>query len=1726
MAQIIRHRKGVLESVSSATKRKAELMIITGSSGITSTNSNAMIFFGDGTDATAGNKILYGTSTPDLSGASYSTAVDGIPYYNTSENKLYILAKGGNIEVSSNTDGTNIFSSSLQVANDFTSDGRSLDLGTGNFDANSISADGSLNVSGVSRLGVISGSNMRLTGNAIIDGNITLGGNINIGDTSADTVSFGGEVASDIIPSATNTYDLGSATDKFAEVHATTIYGAISASNGIVSGSSQIVLTSVDGYSSYSTSVTNAQNAQDARLTALETETGSIDTAQGVQDGRLTALETETGSIASEQSVQDGRLTALEVFSASAELNDVELFATASDQESRLDTIEDSLGGGGSIGSRVTSLETFSASAELNDVELFATASDQEGRLDFIEAKTLVSSSAQIVTKLNNQNVDFGNGDITANSFSGDGASLTNIPLGTATTGNYVASLVAGAGITLTNNSGEGATPTIATVQDISDSASPTFDTLTITGDLNVAGTTTTTNQSTLTVSDSKIFLADGNAGDSIDAGIIFNYNSASVDNTAGIFRDATDGSITFYGAYTGSGAIGNTIDVTDGGYTLGTVKAGTFEGALDWSNIANKPDTELTVTLGGTVTGTGTVELTDLGDATLIITSSIPANTNLTLNDLIIDGNLTVTGTQTVTNNETISSDSPIQILNSSGSGNPDVGLVAKYDDGGTEKVNGFFRDATDGVWKVFDGSTQNVDESTLINTANAGYGLATFQAAALSGSLDFSYLENVPDPTITINAGGDLSGSAETTLTDLADGTLNLDLTLPTTSNLTFNSLNISSDLSVTGDISTDNLEASGDITASAGAQIGTNLTVGGNATVTGDVSADNLTVTGNLTVSGTTTTVDSTTVQIGDNIIELNGTGATNGGLLVNDPDGPLSGSLLWDGTGNYWKAGGAGEESKILVAGGMGVVSGSSQISADQTTGWADDIKVQLDANTVISSSAQVDLEFVVGDTDDVNEGSTNLYYTDTRVKTKLNADGVISGSSQVDIDTVSGFTSYSSSVDTRINDLDGNLDGNIKTKLDAETVISGSSQVVLANTDSSSFDTDSVAEGTNLYYTDARVKTKLDAETVVSGSSQITLTQTDSGSFSTDMVGEGANLYYTDARVKTKLDAETVVSGSSQVTTDASRGEILIKDTNSDDIGGSNIFSDGDDLISIGTTTANVGDLGSGNQLSLYGASTTSGIVSFDIGGTAKSFDYVSSDVRYLDTNAGVSVAIKANANSGTAWVFDTDGDLVSGGGSGTSGALWAGKAVINGDISGSNLLLTGDAKIDGDITLGGNITIGDGSADSLTINADIESDIRPNADNTYDLGATTLRYAEIHGTNIFGAIKATNGVISGSAQLLNVATDFGSGRVSGDNFGDEAGTSTFTGSFVGDGSALTGLVTDLRISGSTGNDVVSLLSDDLTFAGGTAISVAVTDNTITVNASDASTSAKGIASFDADDFSVTSGNVAIKAGGVRGSNLNADVAGTGLTYNVGNQEIDVDYGSTAGSAVEGNTTISVSGTTNEIEITGTTAQALGGGASYTIGLPDDVTIGNNLTVTTDASVGGNMTVTGNLSVLGTTTTVDSTTVQIGDNILELNVGGAQTDAGLLVTDTQAPNTASGSLLWDGTNDYWKAGALGSEKELARLNGDNDTNTVQKIDANGLLVDSTITDDGTDVSLSGDLTIVGLSAGANGGFIYTDSNNKLQVVNATNAGDVIQWDGSSFVASNGLDGGTF
>jgi len=131
---------------------------------------------------------------------------------------------------------------------------------------------------------------------------------------------------------------------------------------------------------------------------------------------------------------------------------------------------------------------------------------------------------------------------------------------------------------------------------------------------------------------------------------------------------------------------------------------------------------------------------------------------------------------------------------------------------------------------------------------------------------------------------------------------------------------------------------------------------------------------------------------------------------------------------------------------------------------------------------------------------------------------------------------------------------------------------------------------------------------------------------------------------------------------------------------------------------------------------------------------------------------------------GEPYVNTTLGTLQIGGESGdiTLGASGTGSQGSFAGISGSSLDITGNAKIDGNLTLGGTITIGDNSSDNVVVNADLSSSIIPNNDNSFDLGSTSFRYRAIHGTNIYGAINATNGVVSGSSQVVDILSSLNS----------------------------------------------------------------------------------------------------------------------------------------------------------------------------------------------------------------------------------------------------------------------------------------------------------------------------------------------------------------------------
>lgn len=86
------------------------------------------------------------------------------------------------------------------------------------------------------------------------------------------------------------------------------------------------------------------------------------------------------------------------------------------------------------------------------------------------------------------------------------------INLGTDTTGNYVASLVAGTGVTLSNNSGEGATPTVSIGQSVATNSDVAFNSVTAGGvEVGLFSSMITTSSGDLTISPASLKVNIGN---------------------------------------------------------------------------------------------------------------------------------------------------------------------------------------------------------------------------------------------------------------------------------------------------------------------------------------------------------------------------------------------------------------------------------------------------------------------------------------------------------------------------------------------------------------------------------------------------------------------------------------------------------------------------------------------------------------------------------------------------------------------------------------------------------------------------------------------------------------------------------------------------------------------------------------------------------------------------------------------------------------------------------------------------------------------------------------------------------------------------------------------------------------------------------------------------------------------------------------------------------------
>ena len=175
-------------------------------------------------------------------------------------------------------------------------------------------------------------------------------------------------------------------------------------------------------------------------------------------------------------------------------------------------------------------------------------------------------------------------------------------------------------------------------------------------------------------------------------------------------------------------------------------------------------------------------------------------------------------------------------------------------------------------------------VNAKGLVTAASEVVISSTLDLAADSGS-DNGVL--IGTDTLTVSGGTGVS-------TSVSGDTITIDIgqAVATTSNVTFNNVSVNGTL------------ASDDITA---------------ATMT---ASGHVVVQGNLTVNGTTTTVNSNTVAIGDSIMTLNndetGTPSENAGFEI-ERGTSTNVSLLWNEGTDYWQISDGSTTSKIMTAG---------------------------------------------------------------------------------------------------------------------------------------------------------------------------------------------------------------------------------------------------------------------------------------------------------------------------------------------------------------------------------------------------------------------------------------------------------------------------------------------------------------------------------------------------------------------------------------------------------------------------------------------------------------------------------------------------------------------------------------------------------------------------------------------------------------------------------------
>ena len=328
------------------------------------------------------------------------------------------------------------------------------------------------------------------------------------------------------------------------------------------------------------------------------------------------------------------------------------------------------------------------------------------------------------------------------------------VNLGTDSVGDYVQNLVAGTGVTLADNTGEGATPTVSIGQSVDTSADVTFNSVSANLSGNVTGDVTgdLTGNVTGDVTGNVTGDVTGNVTGDVTGDLTGNADTATALETARTIQVSGDvaGSATF----DGTADINISTTVQPDSVALGTDTTGDYVESMS-------AGTGVTVTGG---TGEGSTPVIAIAQS-VATTADVTFNSVETTADVIIGGDLTVNGTTTTINTATLEVEDNIVTLNSNVTDAPSTNAGIEIERGTATNVLLRWNETSD-IWEFTnDGTTfyplpTVIDDVSDVNATGASDGDILVYDAANS-----VWQRTTPDLSLS-------TGRSDVTITSAQDG------------------------------------------------------------------------------------------------------------------------------------------------------------------------------------------------------------------------------------------------------------------------------------------------------------------------------------------------------------------------------------------------------------------------------------------------------------------------------------------------------------------------------------------------------------------------------------------------------------------------------------------------------------------------------------------------------------------------------------------------------------------------------------------------------------------------------------------------------------------------------------------------------------------------------------------------------------------------------------------